>query len=371
MGVLKIFPEKTATIYSQYPFLNTGYDEVLGISNLRNITTSSQGISEVSRTLIQFLSSSISGTLASIGNTNYKVYLKLFLANASSIPLNFTLICNPISGSWDVGSGRYDNTPQTQDGVSWKYRTSTILWQTGSFINASTGSFSTSNPGGGSWYTSSLMQSSQSFSNISSKDIELDVTNIITSFYSSSLGIVGAIPNNGLILRNSSQIEFGTASLFDLRYFSGVTHTIYPPQLEFRYNDHSFNTGSKIVASSDQIEVTLANNKNEFQENSIQKFVINVRDKYPTRQFTTSSIYLNSKVLPSQSFWAIKDAHTEEMVVDFDSNYTNINCDGTSSYVNINMGYLEPERNYSLLIKTVIGNETLIFDKKYFFKIIR
>jgi hypothetical protein len=34
MAVYKIFPEKSATIYSYYPTLNTGIDEILEISTL-------------------------------------------------------------------------------------------------------------------------------------------------------------------------------------------------------------------------------------------------------------------------------------------------------------------------------------------------
>jgi hypothetical protein len=35
MAVYKIFPEKSATIYSYYPTLNTGIDEILEISTFR------------------------------------------------------------------------------------------------------------------------------------------------------------------------------------------------------------------------------------------------------------------------------------------------------------------------------------------------
>jgi hypothetical protein len=34
MAVYKIFPEKDATIYSLFPTMNTGIDEILDISNL-------------------------------------------------------------------------------------------------------------------------------------------------------------------------------------------------------------------------------------------------------------------------------------------------------------------------------------------------
>lgn len=357
--IFKIFPEKSATIYSQYPFLNSGNDEILEVSNQLNTITSSQGLSEVSRILIQFPSTSISASLSTIGSTNYKVYLRMFLANASAIPLDYTLFCYPISGTWDRGTGYFSSIPQTQDGVSWKFKNLSTQWPTSS-LGQATASFQNGNPGGGNWYTSSLYVASQSFNNLSDKDILLDVTNII----SSSIG-------NGMIIKHSPTIEFLTSSLCFLKYFSANTHTIYPPCLEFRYNDNVFITGSGVVATNDQIAVTLVNNLGSFQNNTKQTFRINVRDKFPTRAFQTSSVYLNNKFLPSQSFWALKDLHTEETVIDFDTSFTTINCDGTSSMFTLDCQYLEPERYYKILIKTLIGNEVLIFDNQYNFKVVR
>lgn len=357
--IFKIFPEKSATIYSQYNLLNTGNDEILEVSNQLSLLTASSGIADVSRILIQFPSSSVSASLATIGNTNFKVYLRLFLASASASPIDYTLFCFPISGNWTRGTGYYSSIPQTQDGVSWKNINSNTQWSTSS-LGQATASFQNGNPGGGNWFTSSLYVTSQSFNNLSDKDILLDVTTMI----SASIG-------NGMIIKHSPTIEFLTSSLNSLKYFSANTHTIYPPCLEFRYNDHSFTTGSSTLVTNDQVVVTLANNKGEFQNNSKQTFRLYARDKFPQRQFTTGSVYLNNKILPSQSYWALKDAHTEEIVIDFDSAFTVLNSDGTSSLFILDMSALEPERYYKVLIKSIIGSEVLIFDNQYNFKVIR
>jgi hypothetical protein len=367
MAVYKIFPEKSATLYSYFPTTNTGLDEIIELSTFNTVT----GTNEVSRGIIKFPSDQITDIINNkISGDNFDVYLKLYLANASSLPLDYKLICHPISGSWNAGTGKLGNKPITTDGASWTYSTQlsgSVWFITSSLPSGTTGSFkSGSNVGGGLWLTSSNFQSTQSFTRSTSKDIELKVTNTTLAWYS------GSINNDGFILKHDSSIEFTTASKLELKYFSGNTHTIYPPTLEFRWDDSSYNTGSLAVISSDLFVATLGNNKGEYQQDSIQRFRVNVRDKYPARTFQTSSLYLNNKALPSSSYWSIKDLDTQEIVVDYDTSYTKISCDSNGNYFDIYMNGLEPERYYKLSFKTVLSNgETIISDDNYYFKVIR
>jgi hypothetical protein len=63
---------------------------------------------------------------------------------------------------------------------------------------------------------------------------------------------------------------------------------------------------------------------------------------------------------------------TEEIVVDYDTNYTKISCDASGSYFNVYMNGLEPERYYKFLIKSVLANgEVVVTDQNYIFKVIR
>ena len=71
----------------------------------------------------------------------------------------------------------------------------------------------------------------------------------------------------------------------------------------------------------------------------------------------------------SRSLYAIKDSTTNEYVIDFDSTYTRISADGTSSYFDVYMNGLEPERYYTILIQTVLSNNTKIFDENILFKV--
>jgi hypothetical protein len=369
MAVYKIFPEKSATLYSYYPTLNTGLDEILELSTFE----STDGTNEVSRILIKFPESEISNIINNkVGAASFDCYLKLYLANATSIPLNYTIFSHPLALDWNMGTGRLANLPITTDGVSWGYTQesgSGVWFSVGSFPFGTTGSYqSGSNIGGGLWYDNSLYEASQSFTFISTKDIELKVTNTINDIYNN------IIPNYGFILKHSSSIEFTTASKFETKYFSSTTHTIYPPALEIRWDDFSYNTGSQSVMDSDLYVISIGNNKNTYQQDSIQRFNVKARAKYPPRTFQTSSFgyALVNYALPTSSYWSIKDLDTEEIVVDYDTNYTKISCDPSGSYFDIYMNGLEPERYYKLLVKTELSNgEIVVFDENYYFKVVR
>jgi hypothetical protein len=368
MAIYKIFPEKSATLYSYYPTLNTGLDEILELSTFNSATSTR----EVSRMLIQFPTSDINNILNTVGTASYGAYLKLYLANATQIPLSYNIACHTVATPWSVGTGRLSNNPITTDGVSWGTTDGNNPWFVLSpgFPAGTSGSYqSGSNSGGGLWITGSRYLSTQSFNQVSTGDIELTVTNIVSDWDNS------IVSNNGFLLKHSASIEFTSASLpFETKYFSANTHTIYPPCLEIRWDDSRFETGSLSIMNSNLFVTSLGNNKNKFQQDSIHRFRVNARTKYPPRTFNTSSFSFNliNYALPSSSYWSIKDLDTEEIVVDYDTNYTKISCDSTGSYFDVYMNGLEPERYYKLLFKSILPDgETIIFDENYYFKVIR
>ena len=62
--------------------------------------------------------------------------------------------------------------------------------------------------------------------------------------------------------------------------------------------------------------------------------------------------------------------HTNESIIDFDNNYTQISADSNGSYFKLYMNGLEPERYYKIIIKTTIDDQVLVLDDDYYFKII-
>jgi len=355
-----IFPEKDATLYSSFPSMNTGRDEILELSSYENPYVT--GINDVNRIVIKFPNTEIQEVLTSLVSSSvWQAHLNLYLANASEIPLDFKVLCFPLSQSWDMGTGKYLDSPMVVDGVSWIYNTQSgsTKWVTSSFNAGATGSFNVDNPGGGVWYYEKI--NSQSFSYVDDKDIHIDVTNVIsTSSYS-----------NGIILKLEDSVEF-TINKFSLKYFSRDTSTIYPPSLEIKWKDYIIQTGSlSFLTNVVKSVVSLENNKAEYQQNSIHTFRVNARPKNPVRTFSTSSVYLNNYYLPLSSSYCVKDLDTEEEIISFDSEFTKISADSDGNYFKLYMNGLQPERYYKILIRTELNGDVIIHDNNYYFKVIR
>ena len=377
MAIYKLFPEKDATIYSGFPVMNTGIDEILEVSTFYDTTSP-----EVSRFLLKFSQDEINDIIINkIGEGNsFKAELRLFLANVEGLNQDTTIEAYPISGSWVMGTGRYSNSPQTTNGVSWKYRTTSGsgAWPT-SFNAYVTASYPSNNPGGGTWYTGSEWGDDFEYFQVlnysDSKDLKFNITNAVASWYSQSDAVsMDGIPNEGIIVKQSDSDEFVADQNYvtNIKYFSIDTHTIYPPQLELKWVDYSFNTGSSTntIIDTDKLVVSLGNNKGQFNQDSVQKFRIYSRPQYPTRVFQTSSLYTTNYYLPTASYYAVKDLDTNEFVIDFDTTYTQISADSESSFFTIYMNGLEPERYYQILVKTTIDGSTLILDDENYFKVV-
>jgi len=368
MAVYKIFPTQDTTLYSMYPEMNSGLDEILEAS--LDVGALYEPAPQASRFLIQFSTNEISDIINNkISGSQWESNLKLFEANVTALTSDTTIQAFPVSQSWNMGTGKYSNDPETQNGASWIWRDyqGGIIWTTSSFAPGSTGSYSSSvDSGGGTWYVTQSLSSSQTFGYYDDKNISLNVDNIVLSWYSSS------IPNNGFIIKQKDEFIDNENIQPKMKYFSIDTHTIYPPCLEFKWNDFIFNTGSSTntILNSYPFEVTIGDNPGYFYSGSISKFRVYSRPEYPARTFSTSSYYTQNYYLPTSSYYAVKDLYTNEYVVDFDSIYTKLSADSTSSYFTLYMDGLQPERYYKILIKTVLDGNTVILDDNYYFKII-
>ena len=361
MAVYKIYPEKDTTMYSEYPSTNTGLDQIIEISNT---TASFSNESQVSRILLKFPTDEIRNVISNyvVDPSLFKAYLKLFVANATNLPDNYFLYSYPISQSWDMGTGRFLYNPPVTSDCNWIQRQNGIDWPVTTFILDTTASFQPGNPGGGVWYI--LFEDSQSFEIGSTKDTNIEVTNIVGNFNN------GNIPNDGFLVKMGNGYEFNPSSSFSLKFFSKDTHTIYPPQLEIKWDDSSYNTGSLNVLPNDNTIVTLGNNIGQYNTDTIYQFRVNARPTYPIRQFVTQSVYTLNQALPSASYWAVQDLDTGEYIIDFDENYTKVSCDPSGNYFDLYMAGFQPERYYKLLIKSSFSDgSTVVFNNQYIFKI--
>ena len=382
MAVYKIFPEKDATMYSLFPQMNTGLDEILDISNLNfAVNTNAQ----VARYLVKFDQDEINSVFNTyVSNSAWDATFKCFIATAQSINVDYEAYVYPVSGAWGMGTGKYLDQPISTDGVSWQWQNYKGGQSWGSVNSGNTyrtASYSGSNVGGGIWYYSSSysfpITASQTFTYHSDKDLNVNVKNIVEVWRSSSLGTaVGEgtqINNEGFLVKWEDAIEFNQTKAVQpvLQYYSVDTHTIYPPVLEIKWNDFTYVTSSAIpTIATSQLYASIINNGGFFYSQSVQQFRVDCRPQFPAIIFQTASVYTTNYYLPTASFWAIKDLDTNEYVIDFDSTYTKLSADTTSSYFEVYMNGLQPERYYTILLKTTVEDSTLVFDSNYNFKVI-
>ena len=360
MAVYKLFPSQDATIYSRYPNKNTGLNEILSVS-IEDAQDS--GNTQVTRTLIQFSSTEIADVIDNkVGNSIWSASLRGFIAEANGLNSDTTLEVYAITGSWNMGTGKYSYNPEYTNGVSWynKLSSGSGAWRTTGFPVGVTGSYS-SVSGGCNWYITAY---TQSFSYYDNKDININVTPIVDDWFSES------IANNGFIIKQAVEFVDDPQYNINLDYFSRDTHTIYPPQLEIKWRDYSFVTGSLTEINVFPTTITIDNNIGIFYPDSDNIFRVNSRPEYPVRVFATASYFTQNYYLPTASYYAIKDLYTNEYVIDFDNQFTQLSVDENGSYFKLYMNGLEPERFYSILIKTTINGNTMVFDDNYYFKVI-
>jgi len=357
-----LYPNKDATIYESASSMNTGIDQILDLDH----TLNENNLPYNSRILMDFNLTSISQSVSNGTINNPKFYLRLFTVEAYEVPKNYTIEAYPISGSWTMGLGKQKHTPITNEGVSWTFKDGYVVntgWLTSSYNSGTTGSWATVE-GGGNWYTGSSYRATQSFE-YETTDVRMDVTNIVSSWLS------GSIEQDGLIIKRTDSDEQSQSVQGNTRFFSLETNTIYIPRLEIAWDDTTFITGSQTeLAIDDDIQLHPKLKRN-YKEGARTKIRLNVRPRYPQRTFTTSSNQLTEYYLPTSSYYQIRDAHTEDVIMDFDE-YTKISRDENGNYFNLWMDTFQPERFYSIVFKVVDENNNIeFFDNDYNFKVIK
>jgi hypothetical protein len=372
MAIYRIFPEKDTTIFTEQITGNAGKDEIIEVGGYTGVT---DGTGQATRILMKFSDSEINDVVNNeIGNTNFSSSLKLYLADASELPVDYTLYAYPIytgvTGEWDNGTGKVGDLPVNTSGVSWlnKNAGQANAWSTSGFTALTTASFVTGKEGGGNWYTASngeSMEFSQTHTISSTHDVDINVTAAIKQIYNDEL------INRGFIIKLQDEYEFYTTASIRLKYFGKDTNTIYPPFLEFKWDDRVYDQGTLSVLDTDISTIDIKNNRGKYTDVGKQRFRITAKPKYPVRTFSTTSTYLTNYVLPSASYWGLRDENTEEMVVDFDTDFTKISCDPNGAFFDVYMDGLQPERYYRILVKTTLDNSTVVIDNQNIFKVVR
>lgn len=389
--IYTIYAQKDATIYERTESLNTGFDQILELSHQLVGTASKYN----SRILLKFDTSDIESRVNSgkINSGSARYYLSLRAAEVKEIPQEYKVYAYPLSSSWTNGSGRYYNAPITTDGVSWKYKTSksvgtewnippaiesfewdevSDLWVDanvlfGINLSANVTSSYLTNKGGGTWWTFNGAECTQSFS-FESADLYMDVTSIVQKWITGS----GRFNNDGFILKFDDATEKSNETVHSLKFFGTDSNTIYVPRLHVVWDDSVFTTGSLTQISDDNLVVNVKLKK-YYSQNEKAKIRVVANTRYPQKTYTTQSYYTKNYYLPTSSYYEIRDAHTDEIVLPFNTTGTKLSCDSEGNYFNLWMNSFQPERFYRVVIKTeTSGGDTVqMFDNNYYFKVIR
>ena len=375
-----IFPEKDTTIYS-HPLkdeANAGIDEVLTILDEEYL-----GGYYPSRILIKFKDSNIQDVVDNKISGPFSASLNLYATEHVNLNSDQVIEVYPLGEDWNNGTGRIDNTPFTTDGCSWKFRDNDTLqtsWTLSGHDESQldvefTGSLGGENQGGGIWYYGDGFEVTRSYSFQDELDLNFDVTSPVLKFYSGSkLGssYPNGIPNNGFIIKRTGSREFNSNLDGTLNFFSLDTHTIYPPYLDFSWDDSVYDTGSATddkVKTTRECYVTLRNNKEKYNQIEEVKFRLNVRELYPTRKFVTSSNFLDVNYFTSKSFYSLVDYATDETIIPF-GDHSKLSADAEGMHFKIFMNGLQAGRYYKLLFKHENNDGIRVYDDNYYFKVV-
>ncbi len=201
---------------------------------------------------------------------------------------------------------------------------------------------------------------------------------VVTCSFTASLGTSfqpGPSTNQSMSIGTSS--EFSSYSLdIETGIFSSQSFTNTTQSFDYTSASISESTSAsfdlrQLDLASDPV-LTITNLKEEYLRDSTVRFELFARERFPKKEFVTGSwaYTRNHRILPSSSFYSIRDAYTEEEIVPF-SNNSRISLVSGSHYFNLLLPGYEPERFYRILLKVEKDGIENIFDKDYIFKIIR
>lgn len=360
-----------ATIYESDPYRNAGLDPVLELRKDGDVVN--ETLTE-SRILIKFDTSNLSSILSenSVNINSVTASLKLYTVQESELPNSYTIEAYAIGTNWENGSG-YSTYPSgliasgsVTDGATWlEPKNSSLVSWSGSLSSNTTASFYSNPEGGGIYYTGSI--TTQTFNYKTQSELDINVSSIVKNWYNSVYN------NNGILLK------FDRATLIkenspetNLQFYGAETNTIYEPQLYISWpNTSTYSSGSLTVMTINDNAIMYTNAfKGEFRKDVKCRVNLAVRPKYPRPAFTQNSIYSIAKALPENSYYQIKDAHNDKIIIPF-SNATKITTISGSSYFDFYSTMMYGERYYKFEIKTEFNGINEYFDSNEFtFKII-
>jgi len=188
---------------------------------------------------------------------------------------------------------------------------------------------------------------------------------------------------NGTAL-GTYQLSGSTSASFSGQFIDGnLVGGVLNLQLSGSVYSSSFSYTSSVEISSSffnglntgrPFTVTLFNVHPTYKAGDIAQFNVFGRKQFPLKYFgksTQQEQYLIPEVLPTSSYYALKDNETGEIIMNFD-NYTRIGCKyPEGNYFVIDTTSLPQERYYRVLIRVDDGQSIYTIDTGKTFKVVR
>jgi hypothetical protein len=357
------------TIYEKDPYRNAGLDQILELRKEGDSTTSD--LTE-SRILMKFDITELPTILSQNGISinDISASLKLYTAQEYELPATYTIEAKALSNSWTNGSGYHyfpagiQNQLSLTDGATWitTQGTGSAQWTTGS----GTAIQYNETAGGGAWFTASI--ASQSFNYKTQDTINLDVTTLVKNW------VNNVYDNNGVVISyKNSTLTGSNTPLTNIQFHSSDTHTVYEPHLYISWTGSlTYNTGSLTQMTYEDDPIVYVRSFNaEFIKDKKNRILIAARPKYPRPAFTQNSTFAGIKALPRNSYYQIKDAHNDQIIIPY-SEATKLNTNSSGSYFDFYTTMMYPERYYKFEIQANFTDFTEYFSSNEFiFKIVK
>lgn len=236
MGIKRFIANADTTITNAYKSNLTirGTGSNMGASDIMEVFSiygqESSASSELSRILVNFPVSDIqsaraAGSIPASGSVSF--YLRLFNApHGQTLPKDFTMVVQPLSRSWDEGTGLDMEDYSDSDEANWYYSNSSTSWTT---------------PGGDYLATPSY---TASFT-LGNENLSVDISNLVEGW------VAGTTGSYGVGIRMTSSIESDTKSYYTKKFFTRRSENyLYRPILEARWDQSKKDSRSNFYASS-------------------------------------------------------------------------------------------------------------------------
>lgn len=272
-----------------------------------------------------------------------EVTLRMWFVNGMGMPKRYVIEAYPVTEPWREGRGRLENTPATEEPVSWIRRDFGQDW------NSPGGDFDSS------------VRVRETFDS-DDPDVELNVNSLFAS---------GA--ENGILLKRKDE-DFGRRT--ELKFFSKDTRTIYVPHVLLGVDDYRFEPEGADPVEKDNITAFVTNLQETYNEGSTARFNVKVEERYEQREFLgirptarTESIGSERYLPPRSLTYEIRDVKTGLRFMPFDERFTAVSFANGGHFFDLNLTNLMPKRNYEIRFRYDDGMTTRTLENEQTFRV--